>query len=107
MTLRGTENRNILEIAQMFGVPLDEKWEPSPGFWDKPMKYICATVLEPGTCNYDLGMYQHDANWALVEYFITEFHQREIVNPEDGQKVDAIFVNGDHNAHGITYKDYA
>lgn len=90
----------------MFGIPLAEDWEPTPGFWQKPMMYMCANVLEPGTCNYDLGMYQIEDTWALVEYFLSEFHKREILNPEDGKKVDAIFVNGDNNAHGLTYRDY-
>lgn len=41
----------------MFGIPLDSDFSFTPNFWKKPMMYICANVLEKGTCNNDLGMY--------------------------------------------------
>ena len=105
MLLRGPDNKNILEIAQMFGVPLDKDWEPTHGFWDKSVMYICANLI-PELCKTDLGVYSLDANWNLVEYFLTEFHKREILNPENGHKLDAIMINGDHNGHGTVYHDW-
>ena len=97
---------NILEIAKSFGIPLDSDFQFTPNFWKKPMMYMCANVLEPGTCNTHLGLYQLDANWNLVNYFMSQFFEREVYNPRDGQKLNAILVNGDHNAHGVTYPNY-
>ena len=81
MDLRGNTNMNILDIAKSFGIPLDSKFEFTPGFWAKPMMYMCANVLEPGTCNTNLGMYQLDANWNLVNYFMKQFFEREVAHP--------------------------